>query len=117
METERPKDQTRERVIWVLCPGANDVEVTVGDKVLSGCGSDLKRRIKEQLRIPYFEGDFFLDLPADPKLGAFFATGTRALNPKMRLGTVFFVLLGDGSIEVRVRPGAVPHAAQQPGWP
>eukprot|EP00727_Mastigamoeba_balamuthi_P013380 m51a1_g8665 hypothetical protein (358) ;mRNA; f:96444-97820 len=109
MEHEEPKEhQTRERVIWVQNQGAGAVNV---GGVKEGCdGDDLIKHIKEQCHIKYDEADLFLDLPAgagiDPKIGAYLTEGTCGLDPKKKLDATFFGLLGDRTIEVRVKTGA-----------
>eukprot|EP00727_Mastigamoeba_balamuthi_P008636 m51a1_g4395 hypothetical protein (826) ;mRNA; f:370446-373533 len=104
------------RSVWVKFPEQDAVPVDLDAELLDGCGNDLKMRIREQLGMPYRPGDLFLDLPAgavvDPKLGTYLTQGTRALDPKKKLDATFFDLLGDRTIEVRVRTGALPLPTQ-----
>eukprot|EP00727_Mastigamoeba_balamuthi_P014138 m51a1_g9347 hypothetical protein (653) ;mRNA; r:88628-111760 len=113
-EPQASKQHTKHS-IWVVCAGANEIDV--GGVEEGWHGAQLARHIKEQRHIKYDEADLFLDLPtgAVPQLKAYAKDDTRTLNPKQELDSDFFDLLRDKTIEVRLRPGAVPLAAQPPG--
>eukprot|EP00727_Mastigamoeba_balamuthi_P010636 m51a1_g6195 hypothetical protein (343) ;mRNA; f:92335-93933 len=117
-ETKEPeKHDSKVHAIWVTHDGGNEMDV--GGVEEGWNGAQLARHIREQRTLSlqqYAAADLFLDLPggAAPELAVYLKAGTRALCAKKKLDEEFFRYLGDETIEVRVRPGAVPLPTQPP---